>query len=283
MFLSKVELKNFKSFAKEFSLEFPESVTAIVGPNGSGKSNIVDAIRWVLGEQSPKNIRIEKNEDLIFAGNKNQLAANFTEVKLSFSGRNGDADQEAENFILGRRLTRNGDSEYQLNNESAKLKDILLFLTKKQVGVKGFSIVNQGTVEDLLRVSPSNLFLMLEEILGLRWVEIKKEQSKNKIRLTLVNLDKAQSLRDEIQPHLRSLKRQVSRFEKASEIKNTLELNQKIYFSRHLSICKEEETSLTLQRNEVKKKTDILTLEFETMESQVWMKPLPKMIRKFKS
>ncbi|MCX6737222.1 MAG: AAA family ATPase, partial [Candidatus Parcubacteria bacterium] len=225
MFLSKVELKNFKSFAKEFSLEFPESVTAIVGPNGSGKSNIVDAIRWVLGEQSPKNIRIEKNEDLIFAGNKNQPAANFTEVKLSFSGRNGDADQEAENFILGRRLTRNGDSEYQLNNESAKLKDILLFLTKKQVGVKGFSIVNQGTVEDLLRVSPSNLFLMLEEILGLRWVEIKKEQSKNKIRLTLVNLDKAQSLRDEIQPHLRSLKRQVNRFEKASEIKNTLEFN----------------------------------------------------------
>ncbi|MCX6737357.1 MAG: AAA family ATPase, partial [Candidatus Parcubacteria bacterium] len=165
--------------------------------------------------------------------------------------------------------TRNGDSEYQLNNESAKLKDILLFLTKKQVGVKGFSIVNQGTVEDLLRVSPSNLFLMLEEILGLRWVEIKKEQSKNKIRLTLVNLDKAQSLRDEIQPHLRSLKRQVNRFEKASEIKNTLELHQKIYFSHHLSTCKKEEQSLTLQRNEIKKKTDILTAEFETIESQV--------------
>lgn len=269
MFLSKVELKNFKSFAKEFNLEFPESVTAIVGPNGSGKSNIVDAIRWVLGEQSPKNIRIEKNEDLIFAGNKNQSAAGFTDVKLSFSGRNNDVDQEAENFTLGRRLTRNGDSEYLLNNESAKLKDILLFLTKKQVGVKGFSIVNQGTVEDLLRVSPSNLFLMLEEILGLRWVEIKKEQSKNKIRLTLANLDKAQSLRDEIQPHLRSLKRQVNRFEKASEIKNTLELNQKIYFSYHLSVCKKEEKSLTVLKEDITQKIDALTLSFNEIETQV--------------
>jgi len=161
-------------------LEFPESVTAIVGPNGSGKSNIVDAIRWALGEQSPKNIRIEKNDDLIFAGNKNQPASSFAEVKLTFEGRSNDGDKEAENFVLSRRLNRSGDSEYLLNNESAKLKDVLLFLTKKQVGVKGFSIVNQGTVEDLLRVSPSNLFLMLEEILGLRFVEIKKSRPKIK-------------------------------------------------------------------------------------------------------
>lgn len=269
MFLSKVELKNFKSFSKEFSLEFPESVTAIVGPNGSGKSNIVDAIRWTLGEQSPKNIRIEKNEDLIFAGNKNQPASNFTEVKLGFEGRNNDIDKEAENFTLARKLTRNGESEYLLNNESAKLKDILLFLTKKQVGVKGFSIVNQGTVEDLLRVSPANLFLMLEEILGLRFVEIKKEQAKNKIKLTLDNLDKAQSLRDEIQPHLRSLKRQVGRFERANEIKNILEVNQKIYFSYHLNQSKNEENSLTVARDDVFKQAKTLADEVSLIESQV--------------
>jgi len=269
MFLSKVELKNFKSFAKEFSLEFPESVTAIVGPNGSGKSNIVDAIRWALGEQSPKNIRIEKNDDLIFAGNKNQPASSFAEVKLGFEGRSNDGDKEAENFVLSRRLNRNGDSEYLLNNESAKLKDILLFLTKKQVGVKGFSIVNQGTVEDLLRVSPSNLFLMLEEILGLRFVEIKKEQAKNKIKLTLDNLDKAQSLRDEIQPHLRSLKRQVSRFERANEIKNTLESHQKIYFSYYLNLSKNEEGTLTITRDNAKKIADNLAGELVALDSQV--------------
>lgn len=269
MFLSKVELKNFKSFAKEFSLEFPESVTAIVGPNGSGKSNIVDAIRWALGEQSPKNIRIEKNDDLIFAGNKNQPASSFAEVKLSFAGRSNDGDKEAENFVLSRRLNRNGESEYLLNNESAKLKDILLFLTKKQVGVKGFSIVNQGTVEDLLRVSPSNLFLMLEEILGLRFVEIKKEQAKNKIKLTLENLDKAQSLRDEIQPHLRSLKRQVSRFERANEIKNTLENQQKIYFSYYLNLGKIEEGSLTAARDNAQKIAANLAAELAALDAQV--------------
>lgn len=269
MFLSKVELKNFKSFAKEFSLEFPESVTAIVGPNGSGKSNIVDAIRWALGEQSPKNIRIEKNDDLIFAGNKNQPASSFAEVKLSFAGRSNDGDKEAENFVLSRRLNRNGESEYLLNNESAKLKDILLFLTKKQVGVKGFSIVNQGTVEDLLRVSPSNLFLMLEEILGLRFVEIKKEQAKNKIKLTLENLDKAQSLRDEIQPHLRSLKRQVSRFERANEIKNTLENQQKIYFSYYLNLGKIEEGSLTAARDNAQKIAANLATELAALDAQV--------------
>ncbi|HPS28399.1 MAG TPA: AAA family ATPase [Candidatus Paceibacterota bacterium] len=269
MFLSKVELKNFKSFAKEFSLEFPESVTAIVGPNGSGKSNIVDAIRWALGEQSPKNIRIEKNDDLIFAGNKNQPASSFAEVKLGFEGRSNDGDKEAENFVLSRRLNRNGESEYLLNNESAKLKDILLFLTKKQVGVKGFSIVNQGTVEDLLRVSPSNLFLMLEEILGLRFVEIKKEQAKNKIKLTLENLDKAQSLRDEIQPHLRSLKRQVSRFERANEIKNTLENHQKIYFSYYLNLSKIEEETLTVTRDNAQKIADSLAGELTILDTQV--------------
>ena len=245
MYLREIELKGFKSFAADTTMELEPVISAIVGPNGSGKSNIVDALRWALGDQSQKNLRVETSSDLIFTGNEFMKGSSSAKVRLLFDdvkiGNSSNCPLDCNTLEIEKIIDNTGKTEYFLNKESSRLKDVVETLASLQLGVKGFSIINQGSIETILKVSPEERTVMLEEILGLRQLEIKKESSERKLNASLLNLDKVRSLENEILPHFRSLKKNVTRFEKQKELKDELEIDEKNYYSiKYKEITKDE-------------------------------------------
>lgn len=263
MFLKQIVLKNFKSFSGKNTLDFPVFFTAIVGPNGSGKSNVVDAIRWALGEQSFKNLRISRGSDLIFSSNKKNFSAGFTEVELIFDNKQGLFPLEFSEVCITRRIDREENNSYFLNHQPCRLKDIIEISATAKLGLKGFSIINQGSVDHILRVSAQERRIMLEEDLGLKNLGIKKEEAKRKLESTLINLDKIQALRQEILPHLRSLKRQVNRWEKIEKIKNELSLLENKYFINLYNRLLKERNTSPLDFNAIKNKIENLEKEIQ--------------------
>jgi len=259
MFLKRIILKNFKSFSGKTVLDFPCLFTAIVGPNGSGKSNIVDAVRWAFGEQSFKNLRAEKGRDLIFSGKNKDSSAGFAEVELIFDNSKKIFPLEVSELSILRRIDKEDNNNYFLNHQSCRLKDIVEVLAVARLGLKGLSIINQGSIGDILKVSSRERRVMLEENLGLKNLEIKKEEAKRKLENTLINLDKAQALQQEILPHLRSLKRQVSRWEKREKMKEKLLEIEKKYFVNIYHQTLQENTHSHLDIDKIKK--DIEGLE----------------------
>ena len=214
MRLQKLEISGFKSFAHKTDLEFPAAVSAIVGPNGSGKSNVVDAVRWVLGEQSFKNLRSKSGADLIWAGSATKSAQGKASVNLYFDNKDGFFPIDFEEVIIGRKVYRDGINEYYLNGSQVRLKDIAELLARSKLGLRGHSIVNQGSTDEILKSNPEERRGILEEALGLREFQLKKSEAETKLTETGDNLLKTQGLLNEIFPHLRSLKRQVDKFKK---------------------------------------------------------------------
>lgn len=263
MYLKEIELKGFKSFAQDTIIELEPAINAVVGPNGSGKSNIVDALRWGLGDQSQKNLRVENSGDLIFTGNEFCKAANSAKVRLLFenvkdSPNSANCPLDCNTLEIEKIIDSSGKVEYYLNKESSRLKDIVETLASLQLGVKGFSIINQGSIENILRVNPEERTIMLEEILGLRQLEIKKESSERKLNASLINLDKIRSLENEILPHYRSLKKNVTRFEKLKELKSSLEIDEKDYYSyKYKEITKDDILLKEKLKNAENKLSDI--------------------------
>jgi len=222
MRLKKLEILGFKSFAHKTTLEFPVNISAIVGPNGSGKSNVVDSVRWVLGEQSFKNLRSKSGVDLIWAGSAVKSAQGKAGVSLYFDNNDGFFPIDFEEVIIGRKVYRDGANEYYLNNSQVRLKDIAELLARSKLGLRGHSIVNQGSTDEILKADPLERRGILEEALGLREFQLKKSEAEAKLLETSVNLEQTASLINEIFSHLRSLKRQVEKFKKREFLINDL-------------------------------------------------------------
>ena len=222
MRLKKLEILGFKSFAHKTALEFPVNISAIVGPNGSGKSNVADSVRWVLGEQSFKNLRSKSGVDLIWAGSAVKSAQGKASVSLYFDNHDGFFPIDFEEVIIGRKVYRDGANEYYLNDSQVRLKDIAELLARSKLGLRGHSIVNQGSADEILKADPLERRGILEEALGLREFQLKKSEAEAKLLETSVNLEQTASLINEIFPHLRSLKRQVEKFKKREFLINDL-------------------------------------------------------------
>lgn len=220
MYLKRLEIAGFKSFANKTSLDFSFSqdgqrvVTAVVGPNGSGKSNIADAIRWVMGEQSMKNLRGKKSEDIIFAGSGKKARLGSAQVSLFFDNSDKKIPLEFEEVIITRKIYRSGESEYLINGSRVRLQDVVDLLAKAGIGKESYSIVNQGMADAVLNATPLERRSIIEEAAGVKQYQIKKERSIRKLESTRENLEKARALAEEIKPHLKMLKRQA---EKASQ------------------------------------------------------------------
>lgn len=237
MYLEKLEIQGFKSFATKNVLVFPgmidktrRGLTAIVGPNGSGKSNTADAVRWVLGEQSMKTLRGKKSEDVIFSGSDKRSKLGMAEVSLFLNNEDGQAPIEFSQLVLTRRLYRDGDSEYILNGNKVRLSDIQILLAKSKFGQKTYSVIGQGMVEDFLNTSLSERKEFFDEATGVKQYQIKRDDSLNKLRLSYENLSQAQMLLEEIEPRLKSLTRQVGRLHKRGELETELKNSQKKYY-----------------------------------------------------
>ncbi len=230
MYLQKLEIQGFKSFANKTTLEFNRQLTAIVGPNGSGKSNIADAVRWVLGEQSVKLLRGKRAEDVIFAGSDLKSRLGMAEVSLYLNNEDGQAPVDYSEIVVTRRVFRDGQSEYLLNKSPVRLQDIQLLLASAKFGQKTYSVIGQGMVDSILLSSPSERKEFFEEATGVKQYQIKREQSIAKLLATFENLEQANILLQEIEPRLRTLTRQVKRLEKREELEREVSELQKVYY-----------------------------------------------------
>lgn len=239
MFLEKLEIQGFKSFAHKNILTFPgligkekRGITAIVGPNGSGKSNMADAIRWVLGEQSMKMLRGKKSEDVIFSGSEKAGKLGMAEVSLYLNNEDRKAPIDYAQIVLTRRLYRDTTSEYLLNNSRVRLSDIEMLLAKSSFGQKTYSVVGQGMVEGFLNTSLTERKEFFDEATGVKQFQLKRDEALNKLILSYENLTQVEMLLGEIEPRLRSLTRQVNKLKRRSEIEAELKEIQLTYYGQ---------------------------------------------------
>src|SRR5579862_4248424 len=233
-FLKRLELNGFKSFAGKTVLEFPAGIVAIVGPNGSGKSNVVDSLRWLLGERDAKNLRGGKVEDLIFAGTPKRARVGVASASLYFENKNKFFPVDFEEVVVSRQVTRGGDSKYFLNGSEILLRDLIDFFAKARLGSRGMIIIGQGESDLFIRSTPTERREMIEEILGLREYQIKKADAERRLKNSSINLDKTKALIEEIVPHLKSLKRQTNRWEKRGMLEEELRTLENQFFGSQL-------------------------------------------------
>jgi chromosome segregation protein len=215
MRLEKIALAGFKSFADKTEFSFDTPITAIVGPNGCGKSNVVDAVKWVLGEQSVKSLRSGQMADVIFSGSSSRKAAGTAEVSLSISNTNGTGPRqlpiEADEVQITRRIYKSGESEYRINNKICRLKDIRELFMDTGVGLKAYSIIEQGEVDRLLTSSKTDRRVIFEEAAGISKYKAHKKEALRKLERTEQNLLRLADILGEVQKQLRSVKYQAGK------------------------------------------------------------------------
>jgi len=240
MYLKRLEIQGFKSFANRTILDFipPRqgqfSITAVVGPNGSGKSNITDAIRWVMGETSMKTIRSRKSEDIIFNGSEAKGALSAAEVIMILDNTGDKTEVGTEEISIARRLYRSGETEYLINNNPARLLDIHLLMAKAQFAEHAYSIVSQGMIDRLLTVSAAERKDFFDEASGIKELQIKRHQANLKLERTEENAGQARTIIQEIEPRLKLLARQVKKLEERQKVADELlGLQEKYYFTLH--------------------------------------------------
>ncbi len=227
MYLKRLEIQGFKSFSKKTTLEFETGITAIVGPNGSGKSNAADCLRWVLGEQSAKLMRGKKSEDVIFAGSDKKVRGAFAEVVATFDNRDHKIPIDAAEVAIGRRITRSGESEYLLNGARVRLLDIIDLVLKSNIGTSRYTVIGQGTIDQMILTGPSEIKNLIDEASGVKTYYIKREKTLRRLEQTAQNLMRAEDLLRELEPRVKSLRRQAKRMEAREAIEVDLKAFQK--------------------------------------------------------
>jgi chromosome segregation protein len=216
--LRRLEIQGFKSFASRTAFEFGPGVTAIVGPNGSGKSNLADAFRWVLGEQNPRNLRLRRLDDAIFAGGGKRAHSGFAEVSLVLDNSEGWLPIDFREVVVTRRLHRSGESEYLLNRNRARLRDILDLFLRGRLGQNSYAILGQGMVDLVLSLRPEERRALIEEAADVRRHRLKIEEAVDQLSATRDNRDRVELLIAEIGPRLEQLERQAKRAEQHASL-----------------------------------------------------------------
>jgi chromosome segregation protein len=262
MRLTSLEISGFKSFAKKDSFSFETPISAIVGPNGSGKSNVAEAFRFVLGEQSIKSLRGKKGEDLIFNGTTKIGRQNKASVKITFDNSDRLLQIDFDQVILERVVHRDGQNEYFINTSKVRLKDIHELLAGANIGSTGHHIISQGEADRILNTSSKERKEMLEDALGLRLFQYRKQDTLKKLEKTSENIAQVESLRREITPHIRFLKKQVEKVEKSIEIQKELKEKYHEYISKeytYIQDCKTKTTNLISLKTQI----DELNIQIE--------------------
>ena len=232
MNFKRLEVVGFKSFADKTVIEFDGGITGIVGPNGCGKSNVADSIRWVLGEQSSKLLRGSSMQDVIFAGTENRKSLSYAEVTMVLDNSDRTLNIDYNEVSITRKLYRNGDSEYILNNTPCRLKDIIDILHDSGIGRDGYSIIGQGKVDEIVNSKPENRRIIFEEAAGISKFKAKKVEASRKLERTRENLSRLRDILAEIERQLTPLKNQAENAKKYLILKENLkkaEINNYIY------------------------------------------------------
>ncbi|MCK5096295.1 MAG: AAA family ATPase, partial [Candidatus Pacebacteria bacterium] len=232
MRLKRLEIVGFKSFAKKAVLEFSTPVSSIVGPNGSGKSNVAEAMRFVLGEQSIKSMRGKRGEDLIFNGTQNVGRLNHAKVTVVFDNADRAFKIDFDEVLISREVFRDGTHQYNINGSQVRLKDVLELLASVHIGASSHHIISQGEADRILNASLKERKGMIEDALGLKIYHWRLNESEKKLIKTEENLKEIEMLRREITPHLRYLKKQVEKIERAHTLREELAQKYQEYLKR---------------------------------------------------
>jgi chromosome segregation protein len=262
MYLKKLELQGFKSFADKVTLDFEKGVTAIVGPNGSGKSNISDAIRLVLGEQSIKSLRGSKLEDVIFAGSENRKPLGFCEINLTLDNSDGYLPFDYTEVVITRKIFRSGESEFFINKTPCRLKDIYELFLDTGVGKEGYSIIGQGRIDEILSARPEDRRQIFEEAIGISKYRYKKEEAERKLTAANDNLLRLNDIVVELEKQLTTLETQKS---KAEEFLKLHKEKRKADISLYIQLAKRSMNQY-----------DALKGKYENLKNQLDVKKIHK-------
>lgn len=288
MYLKRLELQGFKSFADKTVLEFMPGITAVIGPNGSGKSNISDSIRWILGEQSIKSLRGSKSLDIIFSGTQNRKSLGFAEGSLVFDNSDGKLPIEYTEVTITRKLYRSGETGYYINKVPCRLKDVLELFMDTGIGKDGYSIIGQGKIDEILSNKSEDRRNIFEEAAGIVKYRVRKQESEKKLERTKLNLLRINDILSEIEANIEPLKQSSEKAKKylnlREELKN-IEIGLFIYniekYKQSLeeivkdeeiykSQCNEEEGRLERVKSlkeELKSQIDEITVRIEEMSN----------------
>ncbi len=232
MYLKELTINGFKSFAKKSELEFSAPITAIVGPNGSGKSNVAESFRFVLGEQSVKSLRGKRGEDLIWGGSEQVSRGNRASVVVELDNTTRVFGLDFDTIKIERIVHRDGQNEYLINDSQVRLKDVQELLAAANIGSTGHHIISQGEADRILSASARERREMIEDALGLKVYQYKKSEAEKKLEKTKENIVQVESLRRELAPHLKYLKKQVERVEKSLAVQAELKATYATYLKR---------------------------------------------------
>ena len=222
MYLKRLELQGFKSFADKTVLEFMPGITSVIGPNGSGKSNISDSIRWVLGEQSMKSLRGSKSLDIIFSGTQNRKSLGFAEASLVFDNQDGSLPIEYTEVTVTRKIYRTGETGYYINKVPCRLKDVLELFMDTGIGKDGYSIIGQGKIDEILSNKSEDRRHIFEEAAGIVKYRTRKQESEKKLEHTKLNLLRINDILAEIEGNIEPLKVQAEKAKKYLNIREEL-------------------------------------------------------------
>lgn len=274
MFLKRITLSGFKSFADRVDFDFGRGVTCVVGPNGCGKSNILDSFKWVLGEQSAKSLRGRQMIDMIFAGSSTRRSSSVAQVDLVFGNDDRTLPLDLDDVTVSRKLYRSGESEYLLNGEIIRLKDVRELFMDTGVGVDCYSVIEQGRVDSLLQHSPVERRIIFEEAAGISKYKARKREAERKLERTGQNLLRVEDIVEELEKRLRSVKvqagkaRNYKQYEvRLNELRSTFVLAE---YHRLTETCGElDQQASTLSDQVTGHKTDIDRHEAEESETKV--------------
>lgn len=240
MYLKRLEIHGFKSFAHKTVLDFEPGMTAVVGPNGSGKSNVADSLRWVMGEQSMKLLRGKKTEDVIFAGSDKKSKLSMAEVALTFDNKDRKLPFDYSEVEIRRRVYRNGESEYLINNQRARLLDVVDALMRSGFGATNYAVIGQGTIDQMVLSGPAEIKNLIEEASGVKPYYLKREKTYRRLAQTEENLVQVSQLINEIEPRLKSLKRQAKRMEEREAVSAELRQVQLKFYGHQMNLLEVE-------------------------------------------
>ena len=276
MYLKRLEMQGFKSFADKTILEFMPGITTVIGPNGSGKSNISDAIRWVLGEQSMKSLRGAKSEDIIFAGTQNRKSLGFAEASLVFDNSDSRLPVEYNEVVVTRKLYRSGESGYYINKTPCRLKDVLELFMDTGIGKDGYSIIGQGKIDEILSNKSEDRRHIFEEAAGVVKYRVRKAEAEKKLEHTKLNLLRINDILAEIEANIEPLKAQSEKAKKFLSLREelkTIEIGLFIYninsYKEKLEKIVEDEEILKNDNEQATSKLDAITELKEKLKQEI--------------
>ncbi len=279
MQLTRLEIKGFKSFGDKITINFNEGVTAIVGPNGCGKSNVVDAIRWVLGEQSTRMLRSEKMDNVIFNGTKSRKAANLAEVSLTFDNTKNILPTDFSQVTLTRRLYRTGESEYRLNDVQCRLKDITDLFLDTGIGADSYSIIELKMIDEIITNKEGSRRNLFEEASGISKYKLRKKQTFNKLKDTEADLERVEDLLFEIEKNLKMLENQAKKTERYYRIKEQYKALSIALASFRIASFSESLSKIEEQEQKQREEKSGIVTEIDKLEAHVQQQKLDSLTR----